>query len=57
MKYEEMQISYSIAGKFENTEGDFGLDNCELDRIAFLAEHPELTEPLFTGLQDKSIWR
>ena len=54
MEYEESDFDRSRTGETRRKEEeDVGLDERELDRLGFLAEHPELSDPLFLGLQSR----
>ena len=50
MWHEEMELNWSITGEFE--DDDEGLDEHELSRLQFFAEHPELADPLIWFLPE-----
>ena len=44
MWYEETELNWSMTGECDEDDG--GLDESELTRLQFFAEHPELADPL-----------
>jgi len=57
MSYEEKLLNWSITDDFSDDEEDNdeeGLDEIELDRLRFFAEHPDLADPLIWFLPEKS---
>ncbi|MFC1735280.1 hypothetical protein ACFL1X_04130 [Candidatus Hydrogenedentota bacterium] len=47
MRYEEIMLDFlSREELLDEREDDVGLDGCELMRLAFFAEHPELSDPV-----------
>ena len=59
MDYEEKLLSWSITDDFSDDEEDNdeddeeGLDEVELDRLRFFAEHPDLADPLIWFLSER----
>ena len=53
MRYEEMELDWLGAGECpEEDEEQLGLDEGELRRLQFFAEHPELADPLIWFLPE-----
>jgi len=53
MRYEEMELNWSVTGEAScDGEGEIGLDEVELSRLAYFAEHPELADPLIWFLPE-----
>ena len=50
MWYEETELNWSMTGEFN--EDEEGLDESELSRLQYFAEHPELADPLIWFLPD-----
>lgn len=46
MWYEEKEINSATSDELDPEEDEDSLDNSELGRIQFLAERPELADPL-----------
>ena len=50
MWYEEIELNWSVTG--EDEDEDEGLDESELVRLQYQAEHPELADPLIWFLPE-----
>ena len=54
MRDKEMELDWSITEGFDAEEDEMDvLDESELDKLQFLAEHPELEDPLFLFVPEK----
>ena len=53
MRYEEMELDWSMTDGFENCEEEDVLDEKELNKLEFFAEHPELDDPIFWFMQER----
>ena len=57
MTYEDMQMNWAMTGNFVDEEdGDDCLDEYELSRLQYFAEHPDLSDPLIWTLPE-SGWK
>jgi hypothetical protein len=52
MRYEEIELNWSITGEPLEEEEKMGLDEVELSRLAYFAEHPELADPVIWFLPE-----